>query len=78
MSVAPSVNQPIAMIALPASSLGGDGYMAVEHHGVTRIEEVLLPGYCADIPYIRVWRGGVCRAEFPRHQLLGIYYGDPA
>lgn len=56
-------------------------YRAVGINGVTRIEACEKPGpYCA-IPYLRVWKGDVCEAEFCQHNIIGVYYAptpDPA
>src|ERR1700685_447575 len=39
---------------------------------VTRIEACTKSGMHADIPYIRIWRGDVCVAEFCQHNIVGV------
>lgn len=45
-------------------------------HGVTRIEACTKSGLHANIPYVRVWVGDVCEAEFCQHHLLGVFFGS--
>lgn len=42
--------------------------------GVTRIEACEKPGEYCLIPYIRVWRGDLCLAEFGQHKVVGVYF----
>ena len=69
-----AVNQPIRQVDImvqpaPFSYTAGEG-------GVTHIEQVNRPGLHCDIPYIRVWNGPNCIAEFCQHHILGIYFFD--
>lgn len=44
----------------------------------TRIEACTKSGMHADIPYVRVWFGDVCAAEFCQHNIVGVYFSaDP-
>lgn len=49
-------------------------FYRVGHSGVTLIEAVTKPGLHADIPYVRVWKGDVCEAEFCQHNIVGVYF----
>lgn len=40
--------------------------------GVTRIEAYTKSGMYADIPYLRVWKGDECLAEYCQHNIVGI------
>lgn len=51
------------------------GYV-VGHSGVTRIEACTKPGLNCDIPYVRVWKGDVCEAEFCQHNIVGVYFAE--
>lgn len=62
------VKQPIRRIFS-----GGDWY-TVGFNGVTRIEATTKSGMYADIPYIRVWGGDKCLAEFCQHSIDGVYF----
>ena len=42
--------------------------------GVTKIEPCVKSGLHADIPYIRVWAGDTCLAEFCQHNIVGVYF----
>jgi hypothetical protein len=42
--------------------------------GTTRIEACTKSGLHADIPYVRVWKGEVCEAEFCQHNIVGVYF----
>jgi hypothetical protein len=50
----------------------------VGYDGVTRIEAFTKAGMYADIPYVRVWRGSVALAEFCQHNIVGVYFKEPA
>lgn len=47
------------------------------HLRLTRIEACTKPGQYCDIPYVRVWKGDVCEAEFCQHNIVGVYFGPP-
>lgn len=53
-----------------------DTYHRVGRNGVTRIEACTKSGPHADIPYVRVWAGEVCLAEFCQHQIVGVYFAS--
>lgn len=58
--------------------LSDDGatFYRVGRNDVTRIEACTKSGLHADIPYVRVWKGDVCEAEFCQHNIVGVYF-DP-
>lgn len=72
-----AVNQPIRAIDLYLD--GGTDMVSyiVGSSGITRIEACAKPGVYCDIPYVRVWNGEVCEAEFCQHNIVGVYFGDP-
>ncbi|WP_016745784.1 hypothetical protein [Rhizorhabdus wittichii] len=49
------------------------GYM-VGRNNVTRIEACEKPGPYGVIPYVRVWAGETCLAEFCQHNIVGVYF----
>lgn len=71
-----AVNQPIREVDVYLSEEGSTFYR-VGHNDVTRIEACAKPGVYCDIPYVRVWKGEVCEAEFCQHNIVGVYFGDP-
>lgn len=70
------IQQPIRAIDV-APVGGGYGY-EVGREGVTRIEPTTKSGLHADIPYVRVWAGEVALAEFCQHNIIGVYFDEPA
>lgn len=50
----------------------------VGEDGVTWIEACTKPGMHSYIPYVRVWRGDVCVAEFCQHSIVGVYFKAPS
>lgn len=67
------INQPINMIeidTIPESQ----ATFTVGRRGVTRIEACTKSGLHADIPYVRVWSGDECLAEFCQHNIVGVYF----
>lgn len=54
------------------------GQYRVGFSGVTRIEATTKSGMHANIPYVRVWAGDVCLAEFCQHNIVGVYFAKPA
>jgi hypothetical protein len=54
----------------------GDAY-DVGQGGVTRIEACEKSGMHSSIPYLRVWKGEECVAEFCQHSIVGVYFGEP-
>lgn len=45
---------------------------------VTRIEACTKSGMHADIPYLRVWQGDHCAAEYCQHGIVGIGFKNTA
>lgn len=74
MSIEHPVEQPIEAIRLPDEGGGECWYKVGTPAGVTRIEATTKSGMYADIAYIRVWMGETAVAEFPQHNLLGVYF----
>lgn len=68
------VNQPIREIDVYLSEEGGSTFYRVGKEGVTRIEACTKSGSYAAIPYVRVWKGDVCEAEFCQHNIVGVYF----
>lgn len=67
------IQQPIREIDVYLSDEGSTFYR-VGKDGVTRIEACTKSGLHADIPYVRVWKGDVCEAEFCQHNIVGTYF----
>jgi len=42
--------------------------------GVTKIEACDKSGMHSNIPYLRVWAGEKCVAEFCQHQIVGVFF----
>jgi len=72
-----TIKQPIREIVVFTDADGDLLYYKVARQGVTRIEAITKPGLHCDIPYVQVWRGLECEAEFCQHNIIGVYY-DPA
>lgn len=70
------VQQPIREIDVYLSEESATFYR-VGKDGVTRIEATAKSGLHADIPYVRVWKGEVCEAEFCQHNIVGVYFATP-
>ena len=71
------VTQPIIEIVISKDTDGEDfDYYKVGLHGVTHIEACLKSGEYSDIPYLRVWAGDRCIAEFCQHKIVGVYFGE--
>lgn len=70
------VQQPIRAIDIDSIPGVQAGYV-VGRNGVTRIEPCTKSGMYADIPYVRVWKGDVCEAEFCQHNIVGVYFAEP-
>lgn len=75
MSAPHTIEQPIREIDIYTDADGDLFYHSVGRMGVTRIEAFDKPGLHCDIPYVRVWKGDVCEAEFCQHNIIGVYYG---
>lgn len=65
------VDQPIDSIVIDSI-----GSYTVGRAGVTRIEACQKSGMHANIPYVRVWIGEVCVAEFCQHNIVGVYFDN--
>lgn len=70
------VQQPIREIDVYLSEEGATFYR-VGKDGVTCIEACIKPGIYSNIPYVRVWKGEVCEAEFCQHNIVGVYFATP-
>ena len=70
------VQQPIREIDVYLSEDSATFYR-VGKDGVTRIEACIKPGVYSNIPYVRVWKGDVCEAEFCQHNIVGVYFATP-
>lgn len=77
MSAEHPISQPIHAITICAHPEAEETYI-VGITGVTRIEACTKSGLHADLPYVRVWKGDVCKAEFCQHNIVGVYFGEVA
>lgn len=68
------VTQPVRGIDIVDSASDGLSSYVVGSCGVTRIEACTKSGMHSDIPYVRVWKGDVCEAEFCQHNIVGVYF----
>lgn len=71
------IQQPIRAIDIDMIPDVQGGY-AVGRNGVTRIEACQKSGLHANLPYVRVWKGAVCEAEFCQHNIVGVYFDTGA
>lgn len=71
------VKQPIRAIEIDTIPEVQGGYV-VGRNGVTRIEACEKSGPYSPIPYVRVWKGEVCEAEFCQHNIVGVYFTTEA
>jgi len=69
------VQQPIRAIAIDTIPDVQTQYI-VGLNDVTRIEACTKSGMYAGIPYVRVWAGDICVAEFCQHNIVGVYFGE--
>lgn len=77
MSEEHPVKQPIVRIVVSKNSDGDDwDFHTVGKHGITRIEACIKSGEYSNIPYLRVWAGDSCVAEFCQHKIAGVYFGE--
>jgi hypothetical protein len=67
------VQQPIRAIDIDSIPDVQGGYV-VGRNGVTHIEATFKSGLHANLPYVRVWKGDVCEAEFCQHNIIGVYF----
>lgn len=68
------IKQPIKAIDID-SIPGVEGNYVVGRAGITRIEACEKSGMYSPIPYVRVWAGEHCVAEFCQHNIVGVYFG---
>jgi hypothetical protein len=71
------VGQAIDMIAVHVDADNELATYRTGHNGVTLIEACTKSGLHADMPYVRVWKGNVCEAEFCQHNIVGVYFAAP-
>ena len=71
------VQQPIDGIIIDMVPESQDAYW-VGKRGVTRIEACTKSGLHADIPYVRVWAGNECLAEYCQHNIVGVLFARAA
>lgn len=71
------VAQPIRAIDVYIDADHDPVFYVVGRCDVTRIEACTKSGLHADIPYVRVWKGEVCEAEFCQHNIVGVYFAQP-
>lgn len=71
------VQQKIECIEIDAIP-DSQAYYRVGVRDVTRIEACTKSGLHADIPYVRIWNGDVCIAEFCQHNIVGVYFSKEA
>jgi hypothetical protein len=69
------IQQPIRAIDIYINADSDPVDYIVGRGGVTRIEACQKSGLHANIPYVRVWKGEVCEAEFCQHNIVGVYFG---
>jgi hypothetical protein len=69
------IQQPIRAIDIDTIP-GVEGGYIVGRNGVTRIDACQKSGLHANIPYVRVWAGDTCLAEFCQHNIVGVYFGE--
>lgn len=72
------VQQPISAIDVSDTPSEGMLSFMVGAGGITRIEACTKSGMHADIPYLRVWKGDACVAEFCQHNIIGVYFETSA
>lgn len=71
------VQQPIQRVIVIEddyqSGVMGVAY-CVGKDDVTRIEACMKNGEYSNIPYLRVWSGDRCIAEFSQHRVAGVFF----
>lgn len=71
------IQQPIREIDIYGDPDGDVLFFRVGRNGITRIEACQKSGMHANLPYVRVWKGDVCEAEFCQHNIVGVYFAEP-
>ena len=74
MSVEHPINQPIERVIVAHPAEWGTTMFSPGVDGVTRIEATTKSGMHADIPYVRVWAGERCVAEFCQHNIVAVFF----
>lgn len=74
MTDAHPIQQSISEIDVYTDADGDLTYFKVGRSEVTLIEACIKPGLHCDIPYVRVWKGDICAAEFCQHGIIGVYF----
>ena len=69
------VKQAISAIDIDSIPDQQAGFV-VGRNGITRIEACQKSGLHANLPYVRVWRGDICVAEFCQHNIVGVYFSE--
>lgn len=69
-----TIQQPIRGIDVYIDADSNPVFYVVGRSGVTRIEACEKSGLHANIPYVRVWEGETCVAEFCQHNIIGVYF----
>lgn len=70
------VQQPISEIDTFIDADHEAAGFKVGRNNVTRIEACTKSGLHANIPYVRVWAGDHCVAEFCQHNIVGVYFAE--
>jgi hypothetical protein len=70
------VKETIISVQLPCDHRGNPMDFIVGRNGVTRIEACEKNGEYCMIPYVRVWKGDRCVAEFSQHKASYICFQD--
>ncbi len=70
------IPQDIIATQLPCDQGGNPIDYRVGERGVTHIEPCSKSGEYSDIPYLRVWAGKKCLAEFSQHKASFVLFGD--
>lgn len=70
----PDINQPIIATQIPCDEHGNPIDYIVGTN-CTHIEPCVKEGEYCNIPYLRVWNGGECLAEFCQHKASFVRFG---
>lgn len=74
-----SVQQPISAVAVMWHGNNHEFCMGqrTDLGVITRIEACEKSGMYSNIPYVRVWCGEDCFAEYCQHNIIGVYFDRP-
>ena len=67
---------PVSQVIESLSVTEEGTFYRVGSGGVTKIEATQKSGMHSHIPYIRVWKGETCLAEFCQHNIVGVYFKE--